>query len=79
MWIRDMPVQGGETLPVWSGSQARSQGQWTLVHAILEPVWSAWFSPQTDLFDTQLSHRLSSYVSPVPDQVAWAVDALSSP
>ena len=30
-----------------------------------------------DLFATRFNHKLPSFVSPVPDQRAWAVDALS--
>ena len=55
------------------------QSEWTLVHAVLKPVWSTWFTPHIDLFATWFSHRLPVYVSPVPDPAAWAVDALSIP
>ena len=32
---------------------------------------------RVDLFATRFNHRLPKFVSPVPDQSAWAVDALS--
>ena len=35
--------------------------------------------PQLDLFATQFNHKLPRFVSPVPDQKAWAIDALSLP
>ena len=53
--------------------------EWTLVHRVLEPVWSFWYKPQIDLFATRFSRRLPLFVSPVPDPQAWAVDALSVP
>ena len=51
--------------------------EWTIAHHILQPVWSAWFKPQIDLFATRFSKRLPLFVSPVPDPQAWEVDALS--
>ena len=51
--------------------------EWTLVHQVLEPIWSIWFKPQVDIFATRFSRRLPLFVSPVPDPQAWAVDALS--
>ena len=55
------------------------QSEWTLVHSVLQPIWSARFTPHINLFPTRFSHRLPLYVSPVPDMAAWAVDALSIP
>ena len=51
--------------------------EWTLAHFALEPVWEMWHKPLIDLFSTRYNHRLPTYVSPVPDPQAWAVDALS--
>ena len=36
-----------------------------------------WFSPHVDLFGTPLNHKVPLYVSPVPDQNAWDIDALN--
>ena len=36
---------------------------------------SKWFTPHVDLFATRLNHKLPLYVSPVPDQNAWDMDA----
>ena len=71
-------------IPVCSGQVEHSGwppavGMDTLVHAVLKPIWSAWFTPHIDRFATRFSHRLPVCVSPVPDPVAWAVDALSIP
>ena len=51
--------------------------EWTLAHHVLERVWSHFHKPMVDLFATRFNHRLATYVSPVPDPQAWAVDALS--
>ena len=38
---------------------------------------SRWARPHVDLFATRFNHKLPTFVSPVPDPTAWAVDALS--
>ena len=45
--------------------------EWTLDSAVLAPVWDAWFCPLVDLFATRFSHKLPTFVSPVPDPAAW--------
>ena len=35
------------------------------------------FTPHIDLFATRLNHKVPLYVSPVPDQNAWDIDALN--
>ena len=40
---------------------------------------SRWARPHVDLFATRFNHKLSKFVSLVPDATAWAVDALSLP
>ena len=53
------------------------QTEWTIAHHALERVWARFFRPQLDLFATRFNHRLPIYVSPVPDGIALAADALS--
>ena len=36
-----------------------------------------WFTPHVDLFATRLNHKVPLYVSPVPDENAWDIDALN--
>ena len=38
---------------------------------------SKWFTPHGDLFATPLNHKIPLYISPVPDQHAWDIDALN--
>ena len=43
------------------------------------PSCSRWHQPQIDLFATRFNNKLPQFVSPVPDSLAVAVDALSLP
>ena len=52
------------------------QTEWTLTHEALLPVWERFGKPLIDLFATRFSARLPTFVSPVPDPQAWAVDAM---
>ena len=35
-----------------------------------------WFTPHVDIFSTPLNHNFPLFLSPVPDQHAWDIDAL---
>ena len=50
--------------------------EWTLQHRVLYPLWQRWGRPTLDLFATKFNARLPVYVSPVPDDGAWEVDAM---
>ena len=39
-------------------------------------MWEKFGKPHIDLFSTRYSARLPTFVSPVPDPQAWAVDAM---
>ena len=53
--------------------------EWTLSKAILGLVWKHWHCPNIDLFATRFNNRLPVYVSPCPDNQAYAIDAMSIP
>jgi hypothetical protein len=53
--------------------------EWSLHPAVLESIWERWHKPMIDLFATKENNKLSLYVSPVPDEYAFAVDALVIP
>ena len=53
------------------------QTEWSLSQQMFTLLYSRWTQPQVDLFATRFNHKLPRFVSPVPDQTAWAVDALS--
>ena len=64
--------------------QLSRQGQvisteWTLHPRILQEVFGCWGTPMVDLFATSLNKRLPVYCSPVPDPMAWQVDAFAVP
>ena len=44
-----------------------------------KPLCNRWHQPQIDLFATRFNNKLPLFVSPVPDPMATAVDALSLP
>ena len=50
--------------------------EWSLHPQVFKRICTKWFTPQVDLFATRLNHKLPLYVSPVPDQNAWNIDAL---
>ena len=51
--------------------------EWSLHPQVFKRICTKWFTPQVDLFATRLNHKLSLYVSPVPDQNAWNIDVLN--
>jgi len=51
--------------------------EWAMHPEVLKQIWEIWWRPMVDLFATKENHKLSLYVSPVPDDWAMAVDALS--
>ena len=62
------------------GLSRRNQVQpteWSLSPQIFKQISKLWKSPQVDLFATSLNTKLPTYVSPIPDPQAWAVDALN--
>ena len=44
---------------------------------VFKQICQKWFTPHVDVFATRLNHKLPLYVSPVPDQNAWDIDALN--
>lgn len=51
--------------------------EWSLSPSVTERIWLKWGKPWIDLFATRLNTKLPHFVSPVPDEKAWQVDALS--
>ena len=49
--------------------------EWSLYPQVFKQICHKWFTPHVDLFATHLNHKLSLYVSPVPDPNAWDIDA----
>ena len=51
--------------------------EWSLHPQVFKQICQKWFTPHVDLFPTHLNHKLPLYVSPIPDQKAWDIDALN--
>ena len=55
------------------------QTEWSLLPEVFQQICNQWHLPQIDLFATRFNHKLPQFVSPVPDSLAVAVDALTLP
>ena len=51
--------------------------EWSLHPPVFKQICQKWFTPHVDLFATHLNHEVPLYVSLVPDQHAWDIDALN--
>ena len=51
--------------------------EWSLLLEVFQRLCRKWHRPQIDLFATRFNHKLPQFVSPVPDSLAVAVDALT--
>ena len=50
--------------------------EWELRQVVFDSVVLRWDRPHVDLFATSLNHKLETFVSPVPDPLSFAVDAM---
>ena len=53
------------------------QTEWSLHPQVFQEICQVWHKPMVDLFATSLNAKLPTYVSPVPDDKAWQIDALN--
>ena len=51
--------------------------EYSLHPQVFKQICLKWFTPHVGLFATHLNHKLPLYISPVPDQHAWDIDALN--
>ena len=51
--------------------------EWSLHPQVFKQICLKWFTPHVDLFATLLNNKVPLYMSPVPDQNAWDIDALN--
>ena len=51
--------------------------EWSLHQGVVDRICQVWGSPQIDLFATRFNRKFQLFVSPIPDETALAVDALS--
>ena len=55
------------------------QTEWSLLQEVFQTICCRWHRPNINLFATRFNNKLPRFVSPVPDPLATAVDALSLP
>ena len=55
------------------------QTEWSLLPEVFQTICSRWHWPKIDLFATRFNNKLPLFVSPVPDPLATAANALSLP
>ena len=53
------------------------QTEWSLLPQVFREICQVWHKPMVDLFATSLNAKLPTYISPVPDDKAWQIDALN--
>ena len=53
------------------------QMEWSLLQEVFQAICNRWYQPQIDLFATRFNNKLPLFVSPIPDPLTRAVDALS--
>ena len=56
-----------------------TQTECSLLQEVFQAICNRWHRPQIDLFATRFNNKLPLFVSPLPDPLATAVDALSLP
>ena len=60
-----------------SRSNQTQSTEWSLHPQAFKKICQKWFTPHVDPFAARLNHKLQRYISPVPDQHAWDIDALN--
>ena len=86
-WCRTQVTLKARHIPGWLNKVANKlsrlgqtiQTEWSLLPEVFQAICSKWHRPQIDLFATRFNNKLPLFVSPVPDPLAWGVDALSLP
>lgn len=61
------------------GRQGVRITEWSLKQELVNQIFLRFSTPNIDLFATRENKKLPVFCSPFPDQLAWAVDALSVP
>ena len=51
--------------------------EWSLAPVIFKRICQQMFTPMIDLFAMRWNNKLPLYISPIPDEKAWAVDSIS--
>ena len=57
--------------------ESQCDSKWSLHPLIFQEIGQVWHKSMVDLFATTLNAKLPTYLSPVPDDKAWQIDALN--
>ena len=60
-------------------SRLADHPEWSLLLEVFHLIYTSWHQTEIDLFATRFNNKLPHFVSPLPDPLALAVDALSLP
>ena len=71
------PVECGSRQAIPARPDHRTE--WSLLPEVFQTICNRWNRTQIDLFATRFNNKLPLFVSPVPDPLATAVNALSLP
>ena len=77
LWKPDIPGCLNVMADLLSRSNQVQSTEWSLHPQVFKQICQKWITPHVDLFATHLNHQLPLYMSPVPDQNAWDIDALN--
>jgi hypothetical protein len=74
--VRHIPGRLNVLADSLSRSLAPVNIEWELHQAVFQSIVLHWGKPKIDLFATNLNFKVTTFVSPVPDPRAYAVDAM---
>ena len=75
--VRHIPGKQNILADMLSRSLTPVNTEWELHPSVFHRITLMWFKPMIDLFATCLNNKLPTYMSPIPDPKAYAVDAMS--
>ena len=74
--VRHIPGRLNVLADSLSRSLAPVNTEWELHQAVFQSIVLHWGNPNIDLFATNLTFKVTTFVTPVPDPRAYAVDAM---
>ena len=75
--VRHIPGRVNGLVDSLSRSLAPVNTEWELQQPVFQSIVLHWRNPKIDLFATSLNFKVTTFVSPVPDPRAYAVNAMS--
>jgi hypothetical protein len=75
--VRHIPGNQNQIADALTRFRVPVNTEWELHPVIFQTITLIWDRPLIDLFATSLNYKLETFVSPIPDQKAWAVDAMT--